>query len=327
MRADSDFSPAVAELLDRYTPLPQTEPDWEAISSETVDSSRRWTGRRFVPLAAALAAIVLALAMVTPLGGAVRNRLGDFSAWLQGTPGEAVSEEEQRAFDQANATWGSFPGSPQLRQLADVEADGASYRLLGFRSEGSLCLRIVARGSARGSTLMCAPVSDLRNDESPARVLVADWGVGRGTKTKEIGFDTVRSAHAQVTAGIAADGVEAVELVDDQGRHRVPTQSNAFIYVAEEPEVGQRVTKVQARLDKDDRLVDIPLAVAPFGIGGGFGAWTTKLGSRAGRRRSNAAPSAVGSAGSTGARIVASRSRMCSPVGRLRNTRSSLVGC
>ena len=183
-----------------------------------------------------------------------------------------MSEEEQRAFDQANATWGSFPGSPQLRQLADVEADGASYRLLGFRSEGSLCLRIVARGSARGSTLMCAPVSDLRNDEAPARVLVADWGVGRGTKTKEIGFDTVRSAHAQVTAGIAADGVEAIELVDDQGRHRVPTQSNAFIYVAEEPEVGQRVTKVQARLDKDDRLVDIPLAVAPFGIGGGFGA-------------------------------------------------------
>jgi hypothetical protein len=80
----------------------------------------------------------------------------------------------------------------------------------------------------------------------------------------------VRSAHAQVTAGIAADGVEAIELLDDQGRHRVPMESNAFIYVAEEPEVGQRVTKVQARLD-DDRLVEIPLAVAPFGIGGGFG--------------------------------------------------------
>lgn len=273
MRADSDFSPAVAELLDRYTPLPQIEPDWEAIRSQNVRTSQRRARRRLVPLAAALAAIALALAVVTPLGGAVRNKLGDFSAWLQGTPGEPVSEEEQRAFDQANATWGSFPGSPQLRQLADVEADGASYRLLGFRSEGSLCLRLVARGSARGSTLMCAPVSDLRNDEAPARVLVADWGVGRGTKTKQVGFDTVRSAHAQVTAGIAADGVEAIELVDDQGRHRVPTQSNAFIYVAEEPEVGQRVTKVQARLD-DDRLVDIPLAVAPFGGFGGVGGGT-----------------------------------------------------
>jgi len=92
---------------------------------------------------------------------------------------------------------------------------------------------------------MCAPVSDLRNDEAPARVLVADWGVGRGTKTKEIGFDTVRSAHAQVTAGIAADGVEAIELVDDQGKHRVPTQSNAFIYVAEAPEVGDESLTVR----------------------------------------------------------------------------------
>jgi hypothetical protein len=270
MRADSDFSPAVTELLDRYTPLPQIEPDWETIQSRNVGTSPPGARRRLVPLAAALAAIVLALAVVTPLGGAVRNKLGDFSTWLQGTPGEPVSEEEQRAFDQANATWGSFPGSPQLRQLADVEAGGASYRLLGFRSEGSLCLRIVARGSARGSTLMCAPVSDLRNDEAPARVLVADWGVGRGTKTKEVGFDTVRSAHAQVTAGIAADGVEAIELIDDQGRHRVPTESNAFIYVAAEPEVGQRVTKVQARLD-DERLFEIPLAVAPFGGFGGFG--------------------------------------------------------
>ena len=31
MRADSDFSPAVAELLDRYTPVPQTEPNWDAV--------------------------------------------------------------------------------------------------------------------------------------------------------------------------------------------------------------------------------------------------------------------------------------------------------
>ena len=270
MRAELDFSPAVAALLDHYTPPPEIGPDWETIHTRSVRTSRRSVRGRLVPLVAAVAAIVLALAIVTPLGGAVRQRLGDFTAWLQGTPGEPVSEEEQRAFDQANATWGSFPGSPQLRQLADVEAGGADYRLLGFRSEGSLCLRIVARGTTRGSTLMCAPVSDLRNDDAPARVLVADWGVGRGTKTEQIGFDTVRSAGAQVTAGIAADGVEAVELVDDQGRHRVPTQSNAFIYVAVEPEVGQRVTEVQARLE-DDRLVEIPLAVSPFGIGGGFG--------------------------------------------------------
>ena len=67
MRADSDFSPAVAALLDRYTPVPETEPDWEAIRARDVTSQRR-ARRRLVPLAAALAAIVLALAVVTPLG-------------------------------------------------------------------------------------------------------------------------------------------------------------------------------------------------------------------------------------------------------------------
>ena len=264
MRADSEFSPAVAELLDHHTPLPEADPDWESLRLHDSTAPRR-SRRRLAALAIALAAMVIGLGVVTPLGGAVRTRLGDFSAWLQGIPGEPVSEEEQRAFDQANEqSWGSFPGSPQLRQLAEVDADGASYRLIGFRSEGSLCLRIVASGRARGSTLTCAPVSDLRNDEAPARVLVADWGIGQGAKKKQIGFDTYTSAHAQVTAGIAADGVAALELVDDRGTHRIRTRSNAFIYVAERPEVGQRVTHVRAALT-DGRLIGIPFATSPIG--------------------------------------------------------------
>jgi hypothetical protein len=182
-----------------------------------------------------------------------------------------VSEEEQRAFDEANErSWGGFPGSPRLRQLAEVQAGGVTYRVVGFRSEGSLCLRITARGDASGSTLVCAPISELHNDQAPARVLVADWGVGRGEKKKQIGFDTATSSRGQVTAGIAADGVEAVELIDDQGTHRVPTQANAFIYVANEPDVGQRVTHVRAVLS-DGRMVGVPFASSPFGPIGGFG--------------------------------------------------------
>ena len=78
-------------------------------------------------------------------------------------------------------------------------------------------------------------------------MLLADWTVGRGDKTAKVGFDTVHSARAQVTVGIAADGVRSVELVDDQGSHQVPVVLDAFIYVAERPEVGQRVTQIQAR--------------------------------------------------------------------------------
>jgi hypothetical protein len=270
-----EFSPAVAELLDRFTPVPQVEPAWEALSRQLPREAQRGSRRRLIVVAAALAAATLALVVVTPLGGAVRRTLGDFSAWLQGTPGEPVSEEEQRAFDEANErSWGGFPGSPQLRQLAKIERDGVSYRLVGFRSEGALCLRVSARGEATGSTLVCAPVSELRNDESPARVLVADWSVGRGEKKRQIGFDILTSAYGQVTAGIAADGVDAVELVDDHGTHRVETQANAFIYVAERPEVGQRVTHVRAVLS-DGSMLGVPLATSPVGPMGGFGSNTS----------------------------------------------------
>ncbi len=137
-----------------------------------------------------IAAAVLVALGATPLGAGIVRSVGDFSSWLRGTPGEPVSAEEQREFDEANAkSWAAFPGSPQLRELTSIEADGVTYRLVGFRSGTSLCIRIRATGEATGSTLRCAPVDDLKRDSAPVRVLLADWGVGRGEKKRTIGFD------------------------------------------------------------------------------------------------------------------------------------------
>ncbi len=265
-----EFDSSVARMLDRYTWLPEHSSDWQDVlrRAGTVKPRRK---RRSLVLAAALAVLVT-LVLATPLGGAIRRSVADFSDWLAGTPGTPVSAEEQRAFDESNKkSWASFPGSPQLRRLQRTEVDGVVYDLLGFRSSGSLCTRVVASGAAGGSTVMCAPVDELRNDDGPVRVLLADWTVGRGDKTAKIGFDTYRSARAQVTVGIAADGVDSVELVDEQGSHHVQVVSNAFIYVAERPEVGQRVTHIRARLD-DGRNVGVPFSVPPHGPApGGFG--------------------------------------------------------
>lgn len=269
-----EFDPSVARMLDRYTWLPERSADWQGVLARSgLDEPRR--KRRGLLLAAALVTL-LTLALATPLGGAIRRSVSDFSDWLAGTPGTPVSIEEQQAFDEANEkSWAGFPGSPQLRRLQRTEVDGVVYDLLGFRSTGSLCTRVVASGEAGGSTVHCAPVDELRHDDGPVRVVLADWTVGRGDKTAKVGFDTVHSARAQVTVGIVADGVESVELVDDQGSHQVPVVSNAFIYVAERPEVGQRVTQIQARLD-DGRTVGVPFSVAPYGpspgvMGGGAG--------------------------------------------------------
>jgi hypothetical protein len=269
-----EFDPSVARMLDRYAWPTERSADWQDVlgRSGLVGSRRK---RRTLLLAAVLVAL-LTLALATPLGGAIQRSVTDFSDWLAGTPGAPVSLEEQEAFDKANQkSWAGFPGSPQLRRLHRTDVDGVVYDLLGFRSTGSLCTRVVASGEAGGSTVHCAPVDELRHDDGPIRVLLADWTVGRGDKTAKVGFDTVHSARAQVTVGIAADGVKSVELVDDQGSHQVPVVSNAFIYVAERPEVGQRVTQIQARLD-DGRIVSVPFSVAPWGpgpgaLGGGAG--------------------------------------------------------
>lgn len=258
----------VARMLDRYAWPPSRESDWtDVLRRAGLEKPAR--SRRVLVLAAALAAL-LALAVATPLGGAIRRSVSDFSDWLTGTPGTPVSVEEQQAFEESNQkSWASFPGSPQLRRLVRAEIDGVTYDLLGFRSGNALCIRLVAAGEARGSTLMCAPVNELRHDDGPVRVLFADAPFGRGEKRATVGFTEYRAARAQVTAGIAADGVDVVELVDAQGAHEVRVRSNAFLYVAERPDVGQRVTHVRARR-ADGRTVGIPFAVSSHGSTPGY---------------------------------------------------------
>lgn len=250
--------------LDRIT-SETGEPDWTDVLRRAGAGSTN-ARRRLVALAALGAAATLAVA--TPLGSALVHGFDDFSAWLTGAPGTPVSDEEQRAFDEANArSWLGFPNGTKLRRLATADAAGTKVELLGFRSAETLCLRIVASGDARGSTQSCAPLRELRAGGAPAHLVLVDHGFGRGTKHEWYGPHRVGSSLVQVTAGIAADGVRSVELTDEGGRHSVPVTSNAFLYVADEPEVGQRVHTISAETPAGP--VPVPFAPAPFGSGGG----------------------------------------------------------
>src|SRR6266540_4589696 len=248
-----EFPPAVARALEDYAPPTRGTGNWDDVVRRTARSRRRP-----VFVLAAAAAVLVGLAFGTPLGSAIRDTVAGFSAWLQGTPGTPANPDEQRAFEEASArSWVGFPGSPRLRRLTQAQADGVTFELFGFRSGDSLCIRVVASGAARDSTIECAPVADLENDNAPVRVLLADWGVGQGDKTKTIGFDTFRAPLAQVTAGIVADGVRSVELTDDRGSHVVEPSSNSFLYVSPRPDVDQLVTKVRAELAGGES-VDVP---------------------------------------------------------------------
>jgi hypothetical protein len=258
----SDGDNAITSALEALFPV-DGEPDWEAVVAA---ADVRAVGRR--RLAAAFAVVaVAAVSLVTPLGAELVHGLGGFSNWLTGEPGTPASRSEQRRFSEANArSWLGFPRGTRLRQLIATRIGDEQIVLEGFRSGTSaFCLRLTVRGGPRTGTVQCAPLADLKRADAPVRVLVADQPVGRGAKTAWYGVDKLRSARLQITAGIAADAVRRVILTDDHGRHVVPVQANSFLYVATDPEVGQRVRSVSAETAAG--VVAVPFVAAPFALG------------------------------------------------------------
>lgn len=262
----TDADMAITSVLEHLFPT-RGEPDWnEVIAAAGVRTNTR--RRRPVAAFALALALVVAVTIVTPLGAEIVHGLGGFSNWITGEPGKPAPKSEQQHFTEANAhSWLGFPKGTRLRQLITTRAGGAAITLDGFRSGTSaFCLRLSVTGKTTTGTLQCAPIADLKRQDSPVRVLIADRPIGKGAKTAWYGLDRLHSANLQITAGIAADSVRAVVLTDVHGRHVVPVRSNAFLYIAADPEVGQRVKTVAA--ETKTGLVSVPFVPTPFAIGG-----------------------------------------------------------
>jgi hypothetical protein len=244
----------------------QARPDWDAVVAGS--GLKRERARRRVTAGGALVVAAAVIGLATPLGAAIARGLDGFSAWITGQPGSPASSREQQSFDLANGrSWVSFPHGTKLRHLITQRVGNTDVELLGFRSGTStLCLRLIVQGRSRTSTQSCAPLAALRVTGAPVRVLLVDQPVGRGTKRAWYGIDHLRSSNLQITVGVAADGVESVVLRDEQGRHEVAAKSNAFLYVARAPEVGQRVDSIWARTASG--LIAVPFSPSPFGYGG-----------------------------------------------------------
>jgi len=264
-----DVDDLLRSELDRLVPI-DSRLDWDAVAVGGGLKRERLVRRL------ATAAVVIALAALlgigTPLGAALVRSFDDFSAWLTGEPGTPASEKEQQAFEEANArTWLGFPKDTQLRHLISAKADGSTIELLGFRSGASaLCLRLHVTGKSHWSTLECAPLAELRRAGGPARPVMVDEAIGKGKKIAWYGIDRFHSSSLLITAGIVTDAVRSVVLEDNAGRHEVPAVANAFLYVAERPDVGQRVKRIWAQTEKG--LIPIPFVPTPFGFGGGSSA-------------------------------------------------------
>jgi hypothetical protein len=264
-----DVETLIREQLSGLDPLPPTlSENWEDVLTrvQRPAPTRRERLRvrpRRLALVVAVTAVLFAIAsFATPLGAAIGRGLGDFSDWISGSPGTPASSEDQQAFEQENErSWNGFPAETQLRQLLRTEVAGMTFKLLGFRSGSSLCLRLVVSGPDGGTRSSCAPVAALQQAKEPALVIRTDDGFGPIGTPPPNGYVPVRASAA---FGIASDGVEDVILSADDGDHHALLGSNAFLYVADHPTLGTRVRGVKA-IAADGSTVALPFSVAPFG--------------------------------------------------------------
>jgi hypothetical protein len=228
--------------------------------------------RRTAAILVAAVGVAIVLALATPLGAEIARSLGGFSSWITGQPGSPAPQADQRAFARANArTWLGFPAGTKLRLLDTTTDPGTGERveLLGFRSGGTLCLRLHLTGGIPGTAQSCAPLAELRQSGAPVRVILVDNGFGTGKQQVWYGLDRFHSSALQVTAGIAADSVRTVTLTDQAGTHTVRTSGNAFLYVAWHPTIGQRVTQISAQTSRGPVPVSFAQRSSLFGPGAG----------------------------------------------------------
>ncbi|MGA9761484.1 MAG: hypothetical protein WBQ14_03580 [Gaiellaceae bacterium] len=266
----TDVEMLIREQLSGLDPLPPTlSANWEDVLSRVrrpVSAGRERLRAR--PRRLAFAVVVAAIgftvaSLATPLGAAISRGLGDFSAWISGSPGTPASPEDQQAFEQENERdWTYFPAGTQLRQLIQTETAGMTFKLFGFRSGDSLCLRLVVDGrQSRGTGSSCAPVAALEQAREPALVIETDDGFGSVGKPSPNGYSP---SLASATFGISSDGVKDVILSTDDGVGHALIGSNAFLYVADHPSLGMRVRSVKA-IAADGSSVVLPFSRAPFG--------------------------------------------------------------
>jgi hypothetical protein len=224
----TDLDLRLRDELGKLFPEPRRAPAWE----DVVARARPPLRRRPLVLALAAAAVVLATA------AAVTVALGGFDAWLSGKPGRPASEEEQARFAAANGrSWAAFPKSTQLRELIRTEVGGKTYVLFGFRSGSTLCLKLKAVSLGHSTSPVCTPASTLTHAAAPIVLVNSDSG-----------FDD-KHAHpsAEFSFGIVADGVSQVDVDAVDGRHRAVLGGNAYLFVENEPNTGNRVLGVSAR--------------------------------------------------------------------------------
>jgi hypothetical protein len=223
----NEFSSQIFDQLEVYTPELDRSPDWPDVIA------RVQRQRRTRRLAVALAAVVTLLASAAAVTAALRG----FDRWLSGEPGRPAPSGEQQRFEAANGrSWAAFPMDTKLRELVRTEVGGKTYVLFGFRSGETLCLKLKAVSLGHSTDASCTPKATLAHTSAPIVVVNREWGFQ----------DRHARESAEVSFGIVADGVRRVDVTAADGSHRAIVGGNAYLFVENEPNTGNRVLAVSA---------------------------------------------------------------------------------
>lgn len=223
----NEFSSQIFDQLDAYTPEPDRRPDWRDVVRR---AQKQRTRRLVVALAAALTVFGSAAAVTAALGG--------FDRWLSGEPGKPAPSKEQQRFEAANArTWAAFPEDTMLRELIRTKVDGKTYVLFGFRSGDTLCLKLKAVSLGHSTDSSCTPAATLAHATAPIVVVNRDWSFD----------DRYAHASAQLSFGIVSDAVKRVDVLASDGSHQAVVGGNAYLFVENEPNTGNRILAVSTR--------------------------------------------------------------------------------
>jgi hypothetical protein len=220
----------MSALLEELAPaVPIEEPAWDdvlvraALLPELPAERRMFSRRRRRLVAIALAGLALVVVAAALAAGGLHR----FSAWLSGSPGAPAPAADQRGFARRNAAaFARFPRDTEVRLLMRTRAGGKTFKLLGFRAGGSLCLRVVRADDpgARGAN-ECASLAELEQSAAPAVVIDSPFFSFGQPELSGVGV-----------YGFAADGVKQIEVVRERsGRQVVTVSSNAFLALRVRP--------------------------------------------------------------------------------------------
>jgi hypothetical protein len=217
---------------------PQRDPNWNDVVARA--GSRRRGRPIVIALVAAVALIVGAAAVADTVGHG-------FSDWLEGSPGTPASSADSEELENPKS-FAPLDSNIDVRELLHADYGGKTYRLIGFRSGGAVCVRIAQAAIDEGGDVNCVPADQLAASHDLALPLAVDKPLTDPGPGEAPG--------PQASFGLVAAEAEQVWLDGEGGPYRAAIGNGAFIAIRPHG----RATISGYAIDHSGRRRPIPLA-------------------------------------------------------------------